>query len=557
MKPIRRSLVVSIMTAGTIMSVQAQPTPPPAAPAPRAVPAPRAEPAEAPTPASTPRPTPRAYRMGPDGLEPMELLAPRIADAVEAVGRMELLSPGTPRAFRYGPEGLERLPAMRELQVLDRIGSMEARAPLAMTIPTLPPMEFAFAPQGLSSSQAREQADRAREQAERAREQVERQREMVDRAREMADNNADIYLTGKRAIDNGDYERAIKYFDRVIQANTNNVEGAYYFKAYSLNKLGKREESLAVLDTVIKQFPQSKWLNDARALQVEIRQPSPDSVGTEDLKLMALTSLINSDPERAVPLVDKVITDPKNPVQLKRRALFVLAQAQGRNEKARELLAKYAKSAPNPDIQYAAVTYLGQDRNKANRQVLAEVYSSNNDVAIRRNVIRSLGDSKDTEHLLALAKSETNVDLRRDAIRGLGNAQGTAELVQLYASESNADLKESILRALVNCNATDKLMEAAKTEKDAKLRSSAIRYLGMVKREKSADSLAGLYANESEKNIKLDLIRALYNQGSAKQLVDIAKSEKDAELKMDVVKKLSNMTRSKEAQDYMMELLNK
>jgi hypothetical protein len=75
------------------------------------------------------------------------------------------------------------------------------------------------------------------------------------------------------------------------------------------------------------------------------------------------------------------------------------------------------------------VTYLGQDRNKANRQILVEVYGSTNDVAIKRNVIRSLGDSKDSEHLLTLARSEGNIELRREAIRGLGNAQATAELV--------------------------------------------------------------------------------------------------------------------------------
>ena len=35
------------------------------------------------------------------------------------------------------------------------------------------------------------------------------------------------------------------------------------------------------------------------------------------------------------------------------------------------------------------------------------------------------------------------------------------------------------------------------------------------------------------------------------------RSEKDPELKLEVVKRLSNMRNNKEAQDYMMELLNK
>ncbi|HEV8146119.1 MAG TPA: HEAT repeat domain-containing protein [Bryobacteraceae bacterium] len=546
MKPIRRGLVVSIMAAGTFIPGMTQgQTPPPPPATPRAVPAPEAP--EAPV-APTPRPAPRAYRVGPDGLEPVEVLSPRVRDALDSLS----ITPVAPGAYRLGLDGLEPMPAFH---YMDAMPPMAAMAPMALSIPPLPPMEFAFAPQ--ASTTAREQAERAREQADRAREQVERQREMIERQREMMDRSADTYLTGKRAIDNGDYERAIKYFDRVIEAKANNVEGAYYFKAYSLNKLGKRDEALAVLAELPKQFPQSKWLNDAQALKVEIQQPSPDSVSNEELKLMALNSLMNSDPERAVPLVDKVITDPKNPVQLKRRALFVLAQAQGRNEKARELMGKYAKSAPNPDIQYAAVTYLGQDRNKANRQILVEVYGSTNDLAIKRNVIKSLGDSRDSEHLLTLARGEGNIELRREAIRGLGNAQASAELSQLYASESNAELKEAILRSMGNSGAIDRLLELAKNERDLKLRAAAIRYLGNTRKEKSADALAGLYANETDKNLKLELMRALANQNSGKQLVDIARSEKDHELKLEVVKRLSNMRNNKEAQDYMMELLNK
>jgi HEAT repeat protein len=411
--------------------------------------------------------------------------------------------------------------------------------------------EFAYMFEPQSDAQ-----ERLREQAERAREMVERNREQIDRAREMADRNADMYLSGKRAIDNGEYERAIKNFDRVIELKTNNVEGAYYFKAYCLHKLGKRDEALAALAELSKQFPQSKWLNDGKALQMEIGQPPADG-GGEEYQLLALASLMNADPERAVPLVDKLITDPKKTVQFKRRALFILAGAQKRSEKARELVGKYAKGAPNPDIQYAAVTYLGQDRTKENQKTLTEVYASSSDPAIKRAVIRGLGDSRDCEHLLALAKSESNPDLRRDAIRYLGNAQCSAELSQIYASEANAELKESILRALMSSQSTDRLIEVAKNEKDLKLRSSAIRYLGGIRKEKSGDALASLYASETDKNLKHELLRSLANQNSAKQLVDISRAEKDPELKMQAVKYLSNMRGSKEATDYMMELLNK
>jgi hypothetical protein len=45
-------------------------------------------------------------------------------------------------------------------------------------------------------------------------------------------------------------------------------------------------------------------------------------------------------------------------------------------------------------------------------------------------------------------------------------------------------------------------------------------------------------------------------QDDAKDLVDVARKETDSDLKVYAVRQLSQM-RSKEAQDYMMEILNK
>ena len=72
-----------------------------------------------------------------------------------------------------------------------------------------------------------------------------------------------------------------------------------------------------------KQFPQSRWINDAKALQVEIQQASgtavsPESQSDEDLKLLAINSLMNSEPDRAIPLLEKVVNDPKNNLGIKR-----------------------------------------------------------------------------------------------------------------------------------------------------------------------------------------------------------------------------------------------
>ena len=79
-----------------------------------------------------------------------------------------------------------------------------------------------------------------------------------------------------------------------------------------------------------KSYPSSRWLDDAKALQVEVHQQrgtpvSPESATDEDLKLLALNSLMNTDPERSIPMLEKLLKSSNSP-KLKERALFVLAQ---------------------------------------------------------------------------------------------------------------------------------------------------------------------------------------------------------------------------------------
>ncbi len=412
---------------------------------------------------------------------------------------------------------------------------------------------FAFDPQS-AADEARQAQQQAREQA----------RAMAQQARELARENRDrsleIYQSGTNLIDSRRYEQAIKRFDEVIANKWARADGAYYWKAYALDKLEKRDEALAALAEIPQQFPQSRWINDASALQVEIQQESghpvsPDSQSDQDLKLLAINALMNSEPDRTVPLLQKVLNDPKNDVGVKSRALFVLAQ--NPSDKARDIVLQYAKNGSNPDLQIRAVTYLGTFRSKDTQDALAQVYAANTDVDVRRAVLHSMMISRDKAHLLNAAKSEPNADLRREAIRSLGMMQAAGELAQLYASEKNNDLKQTILESLMMSRATDQLLQIAKTESNPDLRTGAIRYLATMHADNTANDLSSLYTAQAEKNVKSEIIRALGRQNAGKQLVAILRSEKDPELKKEGIEWLGRMRGSKEATDYLMEIINK
>ena len=379
-----------------------------------------------------------------------------------------------------------------------------------------------------------------------------------DIARQQDNRDERYYREAKSYLDRKDYERAISAFNRVIDDKASRADGALYWRAYAQNKIGQRDQAIATLAELQNNYAASHWLDDAKALQIEIRQQSgqpvsPESATDEDLKLLALNSLTNSDPERSVPMLENLLKSSNSP-RLKERALFVLAQS--RSPKARDVLASVAKGGSNPDLQAKAIEYLGVFGGRDNLQVLADVYKSTNDLQIRRTILNSFMVASSRDNLLNVAKSETNPELKVHAIQLLGNAGGAGDLAQLYSSESAPEVKRAIIQGLFISGNSDKLLELAKGEKDANLRHFAITQLGVMGRGKTGATLAALYPQETDQDNKRAIINALFIQGNATALVDIARKETDMNLKKVIVNQLS-MMHSKEANDYLMEILAK
>jgi HEAT repeat protein len=164
--------------------------------------------------------------------------------------------------------------------------------------------------------------------------------------------------------------------------------------------------------------------------------------------------------------------------------------------------------------------------------------------------------SGDKADLFAAAKGEKDEQLRREAIRQLGLVHGVDELQQLYQKESSTEVKREILQAFFLAGESNRLAEAARNEKDPELRRAAVRNLGLINSSDSAKALQSIYAKETDRDVRKEVLNAYFIQGNAAGLVTIARSEKDPELKKEAVSKLALM-HDKAATDYLMELLQK
>ncbi len=370
-----------------------------------------------------------------------------------------------------------------------------------------------------------------------------------------ADEENRYYERGQRDLERNRWDQAADNFSEAAARGGTRADGALYWKAYALNKLGRRDEALAAIAELRKSHANSRWLDDARALEIEIKQAagkpvSPESADDEELKLMALNSFMNSDPERALPLIEKLLHSSQSP-KIKERALFVLTQSG--SAKAKQLVVQMAKGGSNPDLQMKAVHYLGV---MGGKQELGDVYAATSDAEVKRAVLHGLMVAGAKEQLLAAAKGEKSAELRQQAIHWLGTMGAEPELWQIYQGEPSVEVRQTIVHALFIGGKTDHLVEVARSAKEPELRQQAIHWLGVSDSNRSGDALAAIYGNEPNNEVKKQIVHALFLQSNGKALVEIARKETNMELKKQIVHDLSLM-KSKEGTDYLMELLNK
>lgn len=377
------------------------------------------------------------------------------------------------------------IPPMPDLSMLPRLAASDGWLALDNARAVLAPGGYRFDGQ-------RSPEDEARQRAEEAKQRESERRQRVD----------EQYQRGQEALERQNWSRAADAFSSVIEApNSTRVDAALYWKAYALDKLNQQADALTALGQMIKTYPQSRWIADAKALELQVRQnagqaPRPEAESDEELKLLAIQGLQHSAPEQAVPMLEKILQGTASP-QLKARALFVLAQSN--SPRARQVLTTVAKGGSNPDVQRRAIQYLGVHGSVDNRAVLAEIYAGSNDVDIKRQILQSLFVGGDATRLIEVANTEQNVELRRQAVR----------------------------------------------------------HLGTMGRTRTGDALVAIYAKEKDADIKRQVVNAMFTQNNADSLVAIARKETDPALKREMVQKLSLMTKNKVAMDYLMEILNK
>jgi len=230
-----------------------------------------------------------------------------------------------------------------------------------------------------------------------------------------------VYDQAREAIENSRFELALRDLDQVIaQSNNGRKDAAMYWKAYSQSKMALSDEALQTIKDMAARFATSPWVKDAKALEFEIQQAagqpiSADLQNDEELKLLALRGVMQTDPDKGLPIIEKMLAGGAAP-RVRDRALFVLSQS--RSPKARDIMISTAKNNANPELQLRAIRYLGFMGNE-DRDLLPGIYRASADASVKRAIVNTLFMQRNAKSLVDVARSEKDPQMKKEIVSKL------------------------------------------------------------------------------------------------------------------------------------------
>jgi HEAT repeat protein len=354
-----------------------------------------------------------------------------------------------------------------------------------------------------------------------------------------------LYWQGQDALKRSDWSTALQRFEELEKLQRKNepasVDTALYWKAYTLTQAKRTAEAKGAVERLRREFPKSRWNREADTLLAQMQPATKLDPGVvdDDLADMALQGLLNAPPERALPLLRKVLAGERS-IKVKKRALFVLSQHD--TDEALDVVVDIAKNAREPELRGEAIRMLGISGKKAAIERLVEIYASSKTAEERVDVIEAWLISGRKDLVLKTARDEPDPKVRRKAIETLGAMGASDELGQLFDATQDAGNRRAIIHSLGVAGNTSALNSiAGNTSLPQNERIEAMRALGIAGDHGGRAALVDLYAKADTPELRDAILQGLLITGDSDAVVKLYRSARTNEEKKAVLRVLTMM----------------
>ena len=283
--------------------------------------------------------------------------------------------------------------------------------------------------------------------------------------------------------------------------------------------------ALLMVGTTFAQAP----TKPAQPAQSADRVPTDD----EELALAAMEGLMSQAPERALPIIKKVLAGPQTRL-VKQRALFVLSQID--SPEAQEILIQTARSS-DAAMRGEAIRSIGIGGDPKALDGLMAIYNAGGP-DVKGEVLQAwlIAGHKEAVYQVALnAKTEGEAN---EAIRMLGVMGATDELRKLGDKPNAAS---GLVDAYALSGDLASLRKIAEGSGDRAVRIDAIRKIGLIDSDAARAALRDIYSRSTDAEIKDAALQGMLIVGDEQGVLALYKSARTTEEKRVLLRTLTTM----------------
>jgi HEAT repeat protein len=255
--------------------------------------------------------------------------------------------------------------------------------------------------------------------------------------------------------------------------------------------------------------------------------------GDEELALAAMEGLMSQSPERALPIIKKVLAGTQTAL-VKQRALFVLSQLD--SPEAREILTQTARST-DVAMRNEAIRSIGIGGDPKTLDSLQAIYSAGG-ADVKESVLQAwmIADHKKGVYEAALnARTEEEAS---QAIRMLG-AMGATEELRKLGDRPNA--ARGLIDAFAISGDLASLRKIAEGNGERSVRLEAVQRIGIIDSDAARGALRDIYSRNTDAEFKEAALHGLLIAGDEQGVLALYRSAKTPEEKRALLRVLSMM----------------
>lgn len=394
----------------------------------------------------------------------------------------------------------------------------------------------------------------------------------------------------REALNQAQYEKAAQLLAEVYEKEKESKEAGndLYWQAFARYKLRRTEELKIAAELLVRQqeyYRQAETIGEGEALLArlyaelaergevdaarEIHEISEDEMRREESRVAALESLMRMNPDKAMPILEDIVTGKKEvSPSFRRHAIFILCRVD--NDESEALLIQTLQTSEDPELLSEIVMCLAMSGSDTALDAIVDLFERSDDPQVDEAAMFAIGHSGGERAYTMLASivqdTEADPDMRAQAMYALsqtGHDEEVAEIaVTILKTENDRQMQEMALMTLgqLEGDIPDQVFMdiIANPEADDELRAHAL-FMAAQRDDLSIDFLMKVYDEADGRELKMQVCHVITQVSDEEEgldaLIRIARTETDPEIKQNAVFWIGQFD-SPEAEDFLLEVIN-